>query len=82
MKRKFMRAMQLIGFHSLVLLRGFVKALYGAVTAALIAAAFYGFKAIPTEGGYAAVGDFIAAIACVGVALACMYVFGCRRRCR
>lgn len=82
MKRKFMKVLQQIVYHGMVLLRGFVKVLYGAGTAALIAAAFYGFNAIPTEDGYAAVGDFIAAIACVGAALAFMYIFGCRRRCR
>ena len=82
MNMSFKEVMQRIGFHSLVLLRGFTKTLYGALTAGLIGLSVGGFAAIPSEGGYAAVCDFVAAIAMLTVALTCMYVFGCRRRCR
>lgn len=78
MKRNFKIAMQLIGFHGLVLLRGLAKVLYGAAVAGLIGLAVYGFSAIPYEGGYVAVLDFIGAIATLTVALACMYAFGGR----
>ena len=80
MKRNFKEVMQLIGFHGLVLLMGFVKVLYGATVAGLVAMAVYGFAMIPSEGGYTAVCEFIAAIATLAVALACMYAFGCRRK--
>lgn len=80
MRRNYKEVLYLIGFHCLVLLRGFMKAVYGTATAAMIAAAVYGFRVIPTEGGYAAVGDFMAAIACIVGALAAMYAFGYRRK--
>lgn len=80
MKRNFKEVMQLIGFHGLVLLMGFAKVLYGAVVAGLVGLAVYGFAMIPSEGGYTAVCEFIAAIATLTVALACMYAFGCRRK--
>ena len=65
--------------HGLILLRGFAKVLYGTVTAALVGLAVYGLTAIPSEGGYAAVSDFISATACIVIALALMYFFGCKR---
>lgn len=80
MKCDWKEVMQLIGFHCLVLLRGFAKTLYGAMTAGLIGMSVGGFTAIPSEGGYVAVCDFIAAIAILSLALTCMYAFGCRRR--
>ena len=51
----------------------------GRVTAALVAMAAYGLTEIPSEGGYAAVSDFISATACIVIALALMYSFGCKR---
>lgn len=77
---KFKDVMQLIGFHSLVLLRGFVRVLYGAAVAGLIALAAKGFAMIPLEGGYVAVCDFIAAILTMIVALTCTYAFGGKRK--
>ena len=76
----FKDVMQLIGFHCLVLLRGFVKAVYGALIAGLIGLAVGGFAAIPHEDGYVAVMDFIAAICTMTVALTCMYAFGRKRK--
>ena len=76
----FKEVMEVTGFHSLVLLRGFIKTLYGAATAGLIAFAVYGLAAIPTEGGYAAVCDFVTALASLIVAVLCMYTFGCRKQ--
>ena len=69
-----------IGFHGKVLLRGFAKSLYGAAVAGLIGLAGYGFAAIPAEGGYKAVWDFIAAVCVTVIALAFMYGFGCSRK--
>ena len=76
----FKEVMEVTGYHGLVLLRGFIKTLYGAATAGLIAFAVYGLAVIPTEGGYAAVGDFIAAICTLILAVTSMYIFGCRRQ--
>lgn len=80
MKRNFKEVMQLIGFHGTILLRGCIKMLYGTMTAGLLGLAVGGFAAIPSEGGYVAVCDFIAAIATLTVALTCMYAFGCKKR--
>ena len=80
MKRNFMEVMQLIGYHGAILLRGFAKVLYGAAVAGLIGLAAYGFYMIPSEDGYVAVLDFIAAISTLSVALTCMYAFGQKRK--
>lgn len=78
--RNFRMAVRFVCYHGKILLRGFAKVLYGAAVAGLIVLAVYGFQAIPTEGGYAAVGDFVCAVATTVVALGCMYAFGCSRK--
>lgn len=80
MRLSFKEVMQLIGYHCMVMLMGFAKVLYGATVAGLIVLAIYGFRAIPSEDGYIAVLDFIAAIATLVVALCCMYSFGGRKK--
>ena len=50
--------------------------LFGASTAGLIAFAVYGFYMIPSEGGYAAVCDFVTAIATMFVAMLGVYTMG------
>lgn len=80
MKRNFKEVMRTICFHGKILMRGFVNMLNGTAIAGLVAMAVYGFAMIPSEGGYTAVCEFIAAIATLTVALACMYAFGCRRK--
>ena len=79
MKRNVKEVLQAICFHCKILLRGFTKVVYGTVTAVLVCLAVYGFAAIPSEGGYAAVVDFISAAACIVVAVALMYSLGCKR---
>ena len=79
MKRNLKKAAQVICFHSMILLRGLAKVLYGTVTMCLLLAAGWGLRAIPTEGGYAAVGDFIIATVCIVMALVLMYACGCKR---
>ena len=74
--KDFKIAAKRIGIHGMILLKGFVKVLYGASVADLIAIAVYGFMAIPSEGGYRAVCDFIGAIAIMAIALTGMYVMG------
>ena len=80
MKLSLKEVMQLVGFHCLILLRGFAKVLYGAAVAGLIGLAAYGFYMIPSEDGYVAVFDFIATIATLSVALISMYAFGCKKK--
>ena len=78
--KDFKSAAKAICFHTKIMLRGFAKMLYGTVTAGLIGFAVYGFAAIPSEGGYAAVCDFIGAVALTVVALCCLYLFGSTKR--
>ena len=65
-----------IGHHGKIAWKGLVRMLCGAATAGLIAISVYGFFVIPTEGGWAAVCDFIVSIATLVVALSCMYAMG------
>ena len=79
MKVNLKEVFQTICAHGLILLRGFAKVLYGTVTAALVCLAVYGLASIPSEGGYAAVSDFLIAAIFIVLALALMYSFGCKR---
>lgn len=80
MNVSFKEAMQQIGFHGAILLRGFAKVVYGAAVAGLVGLAAYGFYMIPSEDGYVAVCDFIGSIMTLSVALICMYGFGQKRK--
>lgn len=80
MKRDFKDVMQIIAFHGMILLRGFSKMAYGTLTAAVIVLAVDGFAAVPSKGGYAAVCDFIFAVAILAIALCGLYLFGCKKR--
>lgn len=74
------KGMKQAKFHADILLRGLGRTLYGTLIAGLIAFAIYGFILIKSEGGYAAVFDFIAACATLILALANAYLLGCKRR--
>lgn len=78
--RDFKKVARFAAYHSMIILRGFAKMLYGTVTAGMIGLAVYGFTAIPSEGGYVAVCDFIGAVTLTVIALCCMYWFGSRKR--
>ena len=65
-----------VWFHTKILLIGLKRVLFGALTAGLIAFAVYGFYVIPSEGGWAAVCDFVTAIATMFVATLCVYTMG------
>lgn len=65
--------------HAKILFRGFMKVLYGAAVAGLVAVSVYGYSVIPSEGGYVAVAEFIVSSATMGVALCSMYAFGTRK---
>ena len=66
----------IISYHAKIIIRGLVRVIWGALTAGLIGLAVYGFVAIPNEGGYVAVCDFIAAVATMVVALGNVYFQG------
>ena len=50
--------------------------LVGAMTAGFIGLAGYGFMAIPSEGGYAAVADFVLAVFFLVIAVVGVYIMG------
>lgn len=57
-------------------IRGLVRTIWGALTANLLGLAVYGFTAIPSEGGYTAVCDFIGAVCILCLAFVSVYVQG------
>lgn len=80
MNINFKSAIKAAGRHGKILIKGFTRMLYGALTAGLIGLAVYGFIMVPSEGGYLAVFDFIGAIATICVAVACIYHQGGGKR--
>ena len=67
--------------HGKILWKGFLRMVYGALTAGLFALSAYGFIMIKGESGWTAVCEFIASAATAIVALAAMYSQGgCRKR--
>lgn len=66
--------------HGKVLGRGMVKALSGAGAAGLVWLGIHGYAAVPAEGGYVAVCDFIASTAMLFLAGLAMYLMGGRCR--
>ena len=79
-KVNFKKVLKQVKAHADIMLRGLARTLYGTLVAGLIAVAIYGFVLIKSEGGYAAVFDFIAACATLVVALANAYVLGSKKR--
>ena len=77
--RKFRNVAIHVCYHALVFLKGLVKVLYGALMTGLIALAVYGFVAVPTEGGYVAVLDFVGAVGCLFLAIGGTYLIGGKR---
>lgn len=80
MKVSIREAAYQIGYHGKILMRGFGRVVYGSAVAGLLGLAGYGFAAIPDEGGYVAVCEFIAAMATLVVALNGVYACGAKRR--
>lgn len=74
--KDFKSMIKAAGDHGKVLCKGFVRTLYGACVAGLVGMAVYGFVAVPSEGGYMAVCDFVGAIATLVIAMTGMYVMG------
>lgn len=76
----FKSVAKFVSRHGKILLKGFLRMVYGALTAGLFALAIYGFAIITTESGWTAVCEFIAATATAVVALSCMYSQGGSRK--
>lgn len=79
-QKKNRKAVSRAVYHSKILLRGLAKTLYGTSVSGLVGLAVYGFVMIPTEGGYAAVCEFVVASITLGIAISAMYSFGGRGR--
>ena len=75
-KVNFSMVLDNIKFNSRILLKGFVRTIYGALVDGLFAIAIYGFVFIKSESGYIAVFDFIASCATLTVAICNVYVMG------
>ena len=69
-----------VKFHARIAWRGLCRTVYGAAVAGLLAIAVYRFVSVAGETGWMAVCDFIAACATMIVALANMYLIGCRKK--
>lgn len=65
-----------VGHHAGILSKGFVRMLWGATLMIMIVAGVYGFTVIPSEDGYAAVGDFLFSITSLSIAIVGIYLMG------
>ena len=79
-KFDFNKVMGQVKFHSNIVLKGFIRTIYGALVAGLLACAVHGFISIQGEAGYLAVGDFVASTATLVVALCNVYYLGMKKR--
>ncbi len=71
--KSVMRSIRCIGK---IALKGFIRMMYGALTAGLFAIAIGGFSMITSVSGWVAVAEFIAATCTVVVAATNMYAIG------
>ena len=69
-----------VKFHARIAWRGFCRTVYGAVVDGLLLIAVCRFVSVAGETGWIAVCDFIAACATMIVALANMYLIGCKKK--
>lgn len=79
-KVNFNKVLGQVKFHSSIVLKGFIRTVYGALVAGLLAVAVYGFISINGEAGYVAVGDFVASTATLVVAMFNVYCMGMKKR--
>lgn len=63
-------------FHARILLRGFLRTVYGALIAGLIAMAIYGFVSASKEAGWDAVFDYIVSAVLLIEAIGNMHFIG------
>lgn len=74
--KEFKSVMRYIRGCGKILLKGFIRMMYGALTAGLFAIAIGGFIMITSESGWVAVAEFIAAVCTIAVAVTNMYAIG------
>lgn len=74
--KEFKSVMRTIRSCGEILLKGFLRMMYGTLTAGLFAFTIAGCVMITTETGWVAVMDFIAAICTAAVAFTCLYAIG------
>ena len=74
------KALKTVKHHTKIAWRGFCRTLYGAMIAALMAMAVYGFVALTSETGWVSVWDFVASCATLMVALSNMYFIGTNKK--
>ena len=72
----YKKVVRRIAFHGGVLLKGFIKMLYGTTVAMLTTVAAYGFAAVSTLGGYEAVLLFLMSIYFMLASLIGIYFMG------
>ena len=63
-------------FHARILWRGFLRTVYGALIACLIAMAIYGFVSAQNEAGWEAVFDYIVSTVLMSESIGNMYFMG------
>ena len=66
-----------IGYHFMIMLKGFARVILGAISAGLVGLACYGLVLVPGENGYAAVADFVVAVMLLILAGLLIYLLGC-----
>jgi FtsH-binding integral membrane protein len=74
--KEFKAAFKVAGIHGKILLKGFLRTMYGALTAGLFALAICGYAMIITESGWVAVSEFVLSTCTAILAVICMYVQG------
>ena len=70
-----------VKFHARILWRGFLRTVYGALIAGLIAMAIYGFVSASKESGWDAVFDYIVSAVLLIEAIGNMHFIGRRNNC-
>ena len=70
-----------VKFHARILWRGFLRTVYGAMIAGLIAMAIYGFVSARNEAGWEEVFDYIVSSVLLLESIGNMYFMGRRKNC-
>lgn len=79
-KEKIQKTFASVRFHARIVIRGLLRAIYGAAVTGLVGLAVFGFVCITSETGWAAVCDFITSCATLFVAVLNIYMMGRPRK--
>ena len=66
-----------IGYHVMIMLKGFVRMILGVISAGLVGFAGWGLVLVVGENGYAAVVDFVGSVCLLILAGLIIYLLGC-----